>query len=303
MPERNFLNGSSFKHLPVLANQILQSLQNVPPDLLNEGLIIDATFGGGGHCAVLLKENPGLNALGIDQDPYAIAAASKLLLSFKNRLKVVKGNFSTFEPSQQATIIIADLGVSSPQLDIPERGFSFHLNGPLDMRMNQDNGITAAELIAKVEEKELADLIYKYGEEKFSRRIARKIKEDLLNNGPYQGTKDLAYAIAGCYPRKNRYNRIHPATRTFQALRIAVNDELNALEAFLKKAPDWLLTNGIINIISFHSLEDRLVKQAFKEDPKFERITRKPITAENSEITENPRSRSAKLRIAKKIKD
>jgi len=195
--------------------------------------------------------------------------------------------------------VLADLGVSSPQLDVAERGFSFRLDGPLDMRMNAGGeGETAAELIDRLQENELADLIYGYGEERLSRRIARRIKADLKAKGSYVGTAALAYAVAGCYPPKARRGRIHPATRTFQALRIAVNDELGVLDRLLQQAPDWLEPEGLLGIISFHSLEDRRVKTAFLSDERLQRVTRKPIMATEEEEELNPRSRSAKWRLA-----
>ncbi|NDD44609.1 MAG: 16S rRNA (cytosine(1402)-N(4))-methyltransferase, partial [Synechococcaceae bacterium WB9_4xB_025] len=184
---------------------------------------------------------------------------------------------------------------------VAERGFSFRLDGPLDMRMNPEGGgETAAELIERLPEAELADLIYAYGEERLSRRIARRIKADLVSQGPYDGTASLAYAVAGCYPPKARKGRIHPATRTFQALRIAVNDELGVLDRLLAQAPDWLEPGGLLAIISFHSLEDRRVKTAFLQDERLQRITRRPLVASEQEQEQNPRSRSAKLRIARR---
>ena len=198
-------------------------------------------------------------------------------------------------------LVLADLGVSSPQLDVAQRGFSFRLDGPLDMRMNQvGGGETAAELIARLDESDLADLIYAYGEERLSRRIARRIKADLDASGAYAGTAALAYAVAGCYPPKARRGRIHPATRTFQALRVAVNDELAVLDRLLQQAPDWLQPDGLLAIISFHSLEDRRVKTAFLSDERLQRVTRKPLRADEAEQQLNPRSRSAKLRIARR---
>ena len=161
-------------------------------------------------------------------------------------------------------------------------------------------GETAAELMDRLEENELADLIYGYGEERLSRRIARRIKADLAVQGAYSGTAALAYAVAGCYPPKARRGRIHPATRTFQALRIAVNDELGVLDRLLQQAPDWLEPGGLVGIISFHSLEDRRVKTAFLRDERLERITRKPVVTTEEEEEANPRSRSAKWRLARK---
>ncbi len=210
-------------------------------------------------------------------------------------------NFADYLPPEPAVMVLADLGVSSPQLDVAERGFSFQLDGPLDMRMNAaGGGETAAELIDRLEENALADLIYGYGEERLSRRIARRIKADLAAQGAYSGTAALAYAVAGCYPPKARRGRIHPATRTFQALRIAVNDELGVLDRLLQQAPDWLEPGGLVGIISFHSLEDRRVKTAFLRDERLERMTRKPVVATEEEEEANPRSRSAKWRLARK---
>jgi 16S rRNA (cytosine1402-N4)-methyltransferase len=196
---------------------------------------------------------------------------------------------------------LADLGVSSPQLDRPERGFSFRSDGPIDMRMNPEAGESAAELLDRLEEKELADLLYGLGEERLSRRIARRLVAERAER-PWRerGTGDLAYAIAGCYPPAARRGRIHPATRSFQALRIAVNDELGSLERLLERAPDWLAPGGLLAVISFHSLEDRRVKRAFLEDPRLERVTRKALVADAGEREANPRSRSAKLRVAQR---
>jgi 16S rRNA (cytosine1402-N4)-methyltransferase len=191
--------------------------------------------------------------------------------------------------------------VSSPQLDRPERGFSFRADGPIDMRMNPETGESAAELLDRLEESELADLLYGFGEERLSRRIARRLVAERAERPWRQrGTAELAYAIAGCYPPAARRGRIHPATRSFQALRIAVNDELGALERLLERAPDWLAPGGLLAVISFHSLEDRRVKRAFLEDPRLERVTRKALLADASERDANPRSRSAKLRVARR---
>ena len=300
------INGSSikaseFNHIPVLGKVLMESTKNLNPSMLNGGLMIDATLGGGGHSALMLEAHQYLSSIGLDQDPNARKAARENLIKFGNRIEIVNTNFADYEPSRKAVLIVADLGVSSPQLDIAERGFSFKLNGPLDMRMNPRQEKTAADIIDSLNEKELADLIYNYGEERFSRRIARKIKKDLIEKGKYSDTTELAYAIAGCYPSKRRYGRIHPATKTFQALRIEVNNELKNLEKFLNIAPNWLVKDGILFIISFHSLEDRLVKVAFQNDSRLEKVNRKPFIADEIEISSNPRSRSAKCRIAKKI--
>ena len=270
----------------------------------SDGLLIDATLGGGGHSALLLDRHPNLRLIGLDQDPTARAAAARRLAPFTERVQILGVNFADFTPQEPAVMVLADLGVSSPQLDVAERGFSFHLDGPLDMRMNPAGGAeTAGELIDRLEESALADVIYAYGEERLSRRIARRIKSDLAAQGPYSGTAALAYAVAGCYPPKARRGRIHPATRTFQALRIAVNKELEVLDRLLQQAPGWLEPNGLLGLISFHSLEDRRVKTAFLRDERLERITRKPVVASEQEQDRNPRSRSAKWRLAQRRVD
>ena len=303
MKESELLNASSFQHIPVLANEIIQSILEMPDELLNNGLIIDATVGGGGHSKLILKSHSKLRVVGLDQDPNAVSAARLSLKDFGSRATLISKNFADYAPTEKAIAILADLGVSSPQLDTPSRGFSFNLNGPIDMRMNPKVGFSAAKLLQDTKEKELADIIFKFGEEKRSRKIARKIKYDLERQGSYSGTTALAYAIAGCYPPKLRHGRIHPATKTFQALRIAVNNELNALESFLEKSPEWLIPGGLLMVISFHSLEDRRVKQAILQDERLEKITKKPIIETENNKNQNRRSRSAKLRIARRKLD
>ena len=302
MPDQPSHSTEAFVHVPVLAEPLLEALAASPESLWEKGLFIDATLGGAGHSALLLDRYPQLRLIGLDQDPTARAAAQVRLEPYGGRAEIVATNFADYQPEEAADLVLADLGVSSPQLDVAARGFSFRLDGPLDMRMNpQGGGETAAELIERLEEEPLADLIYAYGEERLSRRIARRIKADLKENGGYAGTADLAYAVAGCYPPKARRGRIHPATRTFQALRIAVNDELGVLDRLLQQAPDWLNPGGVLAIISFHSLEDRRVKTAFLQDDRLARITRKPLVAAEAEEAANPRSRSAKLRLARRL--
>ena len=301
MPDQPSGSDQTFKHVPVLAEPLLHSLAQVPADHWQSGLFVDATLGGGGHSQLLLDRYPALHLEGLDQDATARAAAAQRLEPHADRVSIVATNFADYTPSEPVALLLADLGVSSPQLDVAERGFSFRLDGPLDMRMNPGGGgETAAELIDRLEESDLADLIYRYGEERLSRRIARRIKADLSDRGAYSGTAALAYAIAGCYAPKARRGRIHPATRTFQALRIAVNDELGVLDQLLEKAPGWLQPGGVMAIISFHSLEDRRVKTAFLTDERLQRITRKPLMADAAEQELNARSRSAKLRLAKR---
>jgi 16S rRNA (cytosine1402-N4)-methyltransferase len=287
-------------HIPVLAAEVRQAFA----DLAAGGLLIDCTVGGGGHSALLLEAHPGLRLIGLDQDPTALAAARGRLAPFGERLGLVATNFAAYTPPEPVVGVLADLGVSSPQLEVAERGFSFRSDGRLDMRMNPAAGESAAELMDRLGETELADLIYANGEERLSRRIARRIVEQKPWSGPgagsERGTAALAYLVAGCYPPKARRGRIHPATRTFQALRIAVNDELGVLDTLLRRAPDWLAPGGLLAVISFHSLEDRRVKTAFLADERLERISRKPLVATEQEQESNPRSRSAKLRVARR---
>ncbi|MBO8239261.1 16S rRNA (cytosine(1402)-N(4))-methyltransferase RsmH [Prochlorococcus marinus XMU1412] len=291
-------DSSFFNHKSVMTDEIMASLEHYP--LINNNKLkgIDATLGGGGHSYHLLRKYSDLNIIGLDQDPFARKSASKKLDEFKNRIDIMASNFADFVPKEKVSFVIADLGVNSNQIDDPKRGFSFQKDGPLDMRMNPFLEVDAEKLIEDLNEKDLANLIYKYGDERLSRKIARKIKIDLKENGKYSGTKELAYSIAGCFPPKQRYKKIHPATRTFQALRIAVNKEIDVLEKFLQVVPEWLLPGGIISIISFHSLEDRLVKSSFKNDQRLKNLTKKPITPSVQEVELNKRSRSGKLRIA-----
>ncbi len=284
----------SFHHLSVLSREIIAGL-NISP----QGHYLDATLGGGGHSELILTYSPEVIVTAIDRDPVAIAATSARLAEYiPHRLQFWQGNFADYEPQDSLFDgIIADLGVSSPQLDTPERGFSFRHTAPLDMRMDANQSLTAADLINYEKEVTLADIFYKYGEEKFSRRIAKNI----VQKRPFQTTTDLAEVIAHSVPSKYRYGKINPATRVFQALRIAVNQELESLETLLVKAPLWLKPGGIIGIISFHSLEDRIVKHGFRNHELLEVITKKPIYPQEDEQRENPRSRSAKLRFAKKI--
>ena len=291
-------DSSFFNHKSVMTDEIMASLEHYPLIHNNKIKGIDATLGGGGHSYHLLRKYSDLNIIGLDQDPFARKSASKKLDEFQNRIDIRASNFADFVPKEKVSFVIADLGVNSNQIDDPKRGFSFQKDGPLDMRMNPFLEVDAEKLIEALNEKDLANLIYKYGDERLSRKIARKIKMDLKENGKYSGTKELAYSIAGCFPPKQRYKKIHPATRTFQALRIAVNKEIDVLEKFLQVVPEWLLPGGIISIISFHSLEDRLVKNSFKNDQRLKNLTKKPITPSEQEVELNKRARSGKLRIA-----
>ncbi|MEB3256817.1 MAG: 16S rRNA (cytosine(1402)-N(4))-methyltransferase RsmH [Cyanobacteriota bacterium] len=296
------MDPAPFTHQSVLSAEVLEAFSGLPAG--PEGApphLIDCTLGGGGHSALLLAAHPTLEMIGLDQDPAARAAAAERLAPWGERVRIEAANFGAFTPQGPVQGVLADLGVSSPQLDGGDRGFSFRAEGPIDMRMNPQAGGTAADLLDRLEEPALADLLYQLGEERLSRRIARRlVAEREARPWRERTTAELAYAIAGCYPPKARHGRIHPATRSFQALRMAVNDELGALERLLARAPDWLVAGGLLAIITFHSLEDRRVKRAFLEDPRLERITRKPLMATGGELELNPRSRSAKLRVARR---
>ncbi|MEO1341906.1 MAG: 16S rRNA (cytosine(1402)-N(4))-methyltransferase RsmH, partial [Cyanobacteria bacterium J06635_13] len=273
----------------MLSRELLAGLE-----VRSAGRYLDATVGGGGHSELILTQNDEIKLVAIDRDETAIAAVKTRLADYyPQQLEFWQGNFADYPPPAILFDgIIADLGVSSPQLDVAERGFSFRNTAPLDMRMDRSQRTTAAEIVNHWQEVSLADLIYEYGEERFSRRIAKKI----VQQRPFQTTTELAQAIASTVPGKYRHGRIHPATRTFQALRIEVNQELKSLEKFIELAPNWLKPGGKIGIISFHSLEDRIVKHRFRGSELLDVITKKPIVAEREEQRENPRSRSAKLR-------
>lgn len=279
-------------HIPVLPRELIEGVAITPG-----GLYLDATLGYGGHTKLILDAAPEVKVVGIDLDKKAIASCQTLLADYGPRIQYWQGNFADYQPQElKFDGIIADLGVSSVQLDTPERGFSFRHEASLDMRMNEQQSLNAEEIVNQWDEVKLAEIFYNYGEERWSRRIARRIVE----NRPFDSTTALASAIARCYPPKNRYGRIHPATRVFQALRIAVNQELISLERFLNGSPQWLKPGGRIGIISFHSLEDRLVKHQLRNSSILRVLTKKPIQPQSQEIAENPRARSAKLRLAER---
>lgn len=286
-------SSTTFVHLPVLANDVLKGLAPKPC-----GHYLDATVGGGGHSRLILEADSTIHLVALDQDPMALEAAKQNLAEFGNRVTFWQGNFAEFDPSGQSFDgVLADLGVSSPQLDRPERGFSFRHQGTLDMRMNPTQSLTAADLVNHKSERELADIFYHYGEERLSRRIARRIVE----RRPFQTTTALADEIAASVPGKYRHGRIHPATRVFQALRIAVNRELDVLDHLIEVAPSWLAPAGRLAIISFHSLEDRRVKHGLRNHEQLKVLTKKPIIANEEELRYNPRARSAKLRLAERL--
>jgi 16S rRNA (cytosine1402-N4)-methyltransferase len=252
-----------------------------------------------------------MKLIGLDRDSKAIAFAQERLMEFGARVILRKGNYRDLKYHlaeigvAEVGGVLFDLGVSSPQLDDPARGFSFQHDGPLDMRMDQSTGLTAAELVNSAREHELADLIFQYGEERYSRRIARAIVRE-REQGPIETTGTLASIIAGAVPSVYRRGRIHCATRTFQALRIAVNQELAGLAPSLHDAADLLAPGGRMCAISFHSLEDRIVKHEYraltqKPDLGFSLLTKKPILPTEEECRTNPRARSAKLRVAERL--
>jgi len=303
-PERGGHGGSKTGHVPVLLKEAIEFL-----DIKPGGMYIDATVGLGGHSFEIAKRLgvPG-HLIGLDKDPAALDEARARLTSSGRegwpQTSLLHSSFAEigrrFEPAS-ADGILADLGASSLQLDEPARGFSFQAGGPLDMRMNPQVGPTAEQVVNHLDERELADLIYKFGEERRSRRIARAI----VRSRPIRTTTQLAEIVsAAARPMNQEQRRIHPATRTFQALRIFVNHELDDLRELLSAAPQVLKEGGRIVVISFHSLEDRIVKDAFREGVKQRRyklLTRKPVTSGEEEISRNPRSRSAKMRAAEKI--
>ena len=283
----------AFFHIPVLSQEVISALAIRPG-----GHYLDATVGGGGHSEAILQAYPDVKVTALDWDEQAINAANQRLGEYSNRIEFVLSSFADFKYKKAVFDgIIADLGVSSYHLDTAERGFSFRNTAPLDMRMDRRRDLTAAEVINDWDENDLANIFFKYGEERLSRRIARRIVE----KRPFTTTTELAEAIAYSVPKQYRYGRIHPATRVFQALRIVVNEELTAIENFLIRAPISLVPGGRIVVISFHSLEDRIVKHSLRASTILKVITKKPITAQAEELENNVRSRSAKLRVAEAL--
>jgi 16S rRNA (cytosine1402-N4)-methyltransferase len=277
-------------HTSVLATEALDALAIVP-----DGTYVDATFGAGGHTRLMLERlGPHGRTIAFDADPLAASLAPE-----DPRLTLIHANFRTLAAELASRSIagvdgvLYDLGVSSMQLDDGARGFSFRSDAPLDMRLDPTQGESAADYIVSHDEVELADVIFRYGDERNSRRIARSLKSKLPRT-----TSELAAIVAGSVHVRGKRERIHPATRTFQALRIAVNDELGALRESLDGAASVVRPGGRIAVISFHSLEDRIVKLFFREDARVQPLTRKPIVPGDEEISTNPRARSAKMRVA-----
>ena len=306
-------------HRPVLLRETIELLAAT-----RGGLFVDCTVGLGGHSDAILQAAPDTRVLGIDRDEEALGLARERLALYGSRFRAVHADFRDITrvlataKVGQVRGILADLGVSSLQLDSPSRGFSFRHEGPLDMRMDVTSGETAAELLGRLSEVELARIIFEYGEEPRARRIARRIIERRERGEPICTTRDLADVVARAVgPERQR--RIHPATRTFQGLRIAVNSELENLDSFLAQAVDRLEPDGRLAVISFHSLEDRIVKRTLLKlsgrcqcpprlpkcmcgaAQRLEILTKRPVVPGTDEIEENPRARSAKLRGARKI--
>ena len=294
-------------HEPVLVDEILFWLQCKPG-----GVYVDCTLGYAGLATRILDRTaPDGILVGIDRDAAALAESRARLHDVMARVRLKHGNFSELKAMVAETGllrvdgVIFDLGVSSPQLDRPERGFSFREDGPLDMRMDQREGRTAADLIRDLPETELADVIYQLGEERYSRRIARAIVQARVQ-GAIETTRELAAVVERAVPASYRHGRIHCATRTFQALRIAVNRELDVLEPALRDAVDILSPGGRLCAVSFHSLEDRIVKHTFRAlangpEASVSVLTKKPVIASEVERDHNPRSRSAKLRVVERL--
>jgi len=302
-------------HLSVLYKEIIHALQP-----RNGGRYVDGTLGAGGHARGIMEAcAPDGQLLGLDVDPQALAIARRLLAPYEHRIHLAQASYTSLS-AQLAQLgwdavdgIVLDLGASSMQFDTPERGFSFMQDAPLDMRFGPHVAQSAADIVNSYAERELADLIYEFGEDRDSRKIARAI----VKARPLHTTRELVAAIESVSPRRGE--RVHPATRTFQALRIAVNEELASIENVLPQAVSALRPGGRLAVISFHSLEDRIVKDFFREqakdliNPPYERIyeqernavikevNRKPIVPSDDEIQNNPRARSAKLRIAEKL--
>lgn len=307
-------NAAEFHHVTVLRSEAVEALQPA-----EDRVLVDATLGGGGHSELMLQG--GATVWGIDQDPAARRAARKRLAPYADRLHIVAGNFRNAaellraEGLETVDGILADIGISSPQVDQAERGFSFLAEGPLDMRMNPAAPRSAADIVNTAAESELADILWQYGEERASRAIARRIVQERAK-APITTTTQLADIIASVLPRKGKQ---HPATRSFQALRIAVNDELGALDSLLETGLSLLRSGGRFAIITFHSLEDRAVKRYFdrvtrpeidrpewpapRPNPEYaaRQVTRKPIVPSEAELAANPRARSAKLRVIEKL--
>lgn len=290
---------SSSVHVPVLAEQVLKWLNPQPGQTF-----VDGTMGGGGHTRLFIERvQPGGEVIGVDRDPVAVARIERELAG--RPLRIAQSNFCEV-PEVLASAgltrvhgVLLDLGLSSDQLEENGRGFSYESDGPLDLRFDPDRGEPAWRLLERLSAEHLANIIYQFGEERYSRRIARKIVERRRSQ-PIRVARELSALVRSCVPRSKKHP-IDPATRTFQALRIAVNEELKSLDVALRRLPDCLVPGGRLAIISFHSLEDRRVKQAFRTDVRLTPLMRKPVRATTDDIARNVRSRSARLRVAERV--
>jgi len=306
-------------HTPVLRDEVVRRLIPRP-----DGVIVDGTVGLGGHAEALLDAEPSARLIGIDRDPVALDRAREYLTRFGSRVTLVHGSYRDLERLldelgvDRIDGLLLDLGVSSLQLDDARRGFSFRLDGPLDMRADPTSGATAADWIASAPQPEIAQVLASYGEERYAKRIARAIDE-ARRREPIATTAALAAVVRAAVPAAYRRGRIDPATRTFQAIRIRINGELDALEGGLRAGFDRLARGGVLVVVSFHSLEDRIVKRFFREKEadcicppelpecvcgkrvEAEILTKRPVTPTPTEIGANPRARSAKLRAARKV--
>jgi 16S rRNA (cytosine1402-N4)-methyltransferase len=287
------------RHVPVLPREVVALLDPKPAEVW-----VDATTGVGGHARLIAQRVlPGGRVIGLDQDPSMLDVARANLAGLS--VTLVHANFDQLTPVlsslglKEVAGLIADLGFASDQMDAADRGLSFQQDGPLDMRLDLTSAETAADLVARLSEYDLAKVFYEYGEERHSRRVARKIVETRKQT-PIRTTGQLADLVRSCVPRE-RGRSFDPATRVFQALRIAVNDELGSLERLLAQLPRIVKPSGRVGIISFHSLEDRRVKQSFHDRTVWEPVTKKPVQAGEDELRDNPRSRSAKLRVARRL--
>lgn len=309
-----------FHHITVLLEETVDQL-NIKPD----GIYVDCTLGGAGHSLYLVKQLTNGRLISIDQDQTAIDNAHIILKDHLDKVTFVKDNFRNLRAIlnelniDKVDGILYDLGVSSPQLDVGERGFSYHQEARLDMRMDQSQMLSAYEVVNEWPYEKLVSIFFRYGEEKFSKQIARKI-ENIRETTPIETTSDLVEIIKDAIPAPARRTGGHPAKRVFQAIRIAVNDELGAFEESIEQAIDSVNVGGRISVITFHSLEDRLCKQVFQEyekgpdiprglpvipddyKPKLKRINKKPILSTEQELEENNRARSAKLRVVEILK-
>jgi len=288
-----------FEHTTVMLEEVVRAIAPRPG-----GVYVDATLGAGGHTVALLEAAPGARIIAFDRDPIAVEAASDLLTPVADRVTVVRAEFSRVREVldslgvERADGLVADLGVSSPQIDSADRGMSFQREGPIDMRMDPESPETALHLIARLTDDELANVIYQYGEERRSRRIARSIRKSLAA-GELRTTLDLRRSIVRAVGPA-RVGGIDPATRTFQALRIAVNREQDELASLLDALPTVVEPGAVVVFLSFHSMEDRLVKRQFAT-AHWEPLTKKPLPPTEEEVARNPRARSAKLRAAKRV--